>query len=95
MTTKKTTVNEFNKEFFNKWTKITKITPHFTKWTSDPEEDDVNSEWYEIERIDIEFEDDKKISIIPKSNRPDDEELCLALDIVQFKPETVKWRVEQ
>lgn len=101
MAKKKVTVEGWNKEFFNKWTKIKRIVPHFVTYTSNPEEeDDPTSEWQEIDRIDLEFDNGSKISIIPKSNKDeinleDDEEnpLCLALDIVQFKPETVNWRV--
>ncbi len=99
---KKVTVDEFNKDFFNAWTEIKKITPHFVEWSThatDPE-DEMGS-WNEIEKIDIEFDNGKKLSILPKSNRDDvdldDEEnpLCLALEIVQFKPETVNWRVKK
>lgn len=103
MANKKVTVEEFNKDFFNEWTKIKKITPHFVEWSThaeDPEDFPANS-WNEIEKIDIEFDNGSKISIVPKSNRDDvdldDEEnpLCLALEIVQFKPETVNWRVKK
>lgn len=91
---KKVTIEEWNKEFFNAWTKIKRIVPHFEEWSSSPDEDDdPTSKWNEIVRIDIEFDDGRKVSIIPKSNREDDEDLYLALDIVQFKPQTVNWRV--
>ena len=101
MAKKKVTIQEWNKEFFNSWTKIKKITPHFTEWVSgDDGEESPERTWNEIEKIDIEFDDGSKISIIPKSNRDDanleddeDNPLCLALDIVQFKPETVNWRI--
>ena len=104
MSKKKVTVEEWNKEFFNDWTKIKKIIPHFVEWTSNPEDpdDDWSSNWNEIERIDIEFDNGSKVSIIPKSNRDEidleedeDRPLCLALDIVQFKPEKVNWRVKK
>ncbi len=96
MSKKKVTIEEWNKGFFNDWTKIKKIIPHFVEWSSYPDEDDNStSKWHEIERIDIEFDNGSKVSIIPKSNREDDEDLCLALDIVQFKPEIVNWRVKK
>ncbi len=97
---KKTTIEEFNKDFFNEWTKIKKITPHFVEWALQSD-DDGESNWNEIERIDLEFDNGSKISIVPKSNREDvelddeDNPLCLALDIVQFKPETVNWKVKK
>ena len=101
MSKKKVTIGEFNNEFFGGWIKIKKIIPHFIEWTTniDDENDQTNS-WKEINRIDIEFENGSKISIIPKSNREDLEEdeekpLCLALDIVQFKPERINWRIEK
>ena len=40
MSKKKVTVEEWNKEFFNDWTKIKKIIPHFVEWTSNPEDPD-------------------------------------------------------
>lgn len=92
---KKVTVDEFNKDFFNEWTKIKKITPHFVTWSSYSDDEEYSEgKWNEIEKIDIEFDNGSKLSIIPKSNKDDDEDLCLALDIVQFKPETVNWRVK-
>jgi len=94
MTKKKITVEEFNKEFFNDWTKIKKITPHFINWSSMSEdEEDIHSSWNEIEKIDIEFDNGEKVSIFPFSNKQEDEELCLGLKIVQYKGEEVNWRL--
>jgi len=97
MSKKKTSIEEWNKDLFQKmsgknFNKITKIIPHFITWTSDPEEADVPSEWREVKRIDLEFEDGSKVSIIPKSNKEEDEELSLALDVVQYRPESINWR---
>jgi hypothetical protein len=100
---KKITVEEWNKDIFRKisgkdFNKIVKIIPHFVTWTSNPDEEDSSSEWQEIERLDLEFEDGSKVSIIPKTNKDDvsldDEEnpICLALDIIQFRPESINWR---
>jgi len=99
MAEKKVTIKEFNEDFFNNWKKIKKIVPHFVEWVSGSDgEETPDRTWKEIERIDIEFVNGEKISIVPKSNREELEEdtenpLCLALDIVTYKAETVNWRV--
>ena len=97
MSRKKVSVEEFNKDFFNKWTKIKSVTPHFTEWSSGFDEEDYESKWNEIEKIDIEFDNGEKLSIFPFSNKDDseDEELCLGLKIVQYKGEEVNWRVKK
>lgn len=94
MAKKKISIGEFNKEFFNNWTKIIKITPHFEEWSSccDDDEDTGHKEQV-ISRIDIEFDSGEKLSIVPFSNKEEtDEELCSALRIVQYKAEEVNWK---
>ena len=93
MRKKEITIEEWNKDFFNDWMKIKKIVPHFVEWTTNPEDDEdkVNS-WKEIEKIDIEFDNGRKISIFPSSNKEEQEDLCLCLKIVQYKGEEVNWK---
>lgn len=59
---RKITVNEFNKKFFNKWTKIKRIVPHFVEWRS-LGDDEGETATQEIEKIDIEFDNGEKISM--------------------------------
>ncbi len=95
MAEKKVTIKEFNKDFFNDWTKITKITPHFVDWipTGYEDEEDMQQRETVIEKIDIEFDDGKKLCIFPYSNKDEmDEEISNALRIVQYKGEEVNWR---
>lgn len=92
---KKVTIDEFNKDFFNDWTNIKKITPHFEEWHSihEDEEETTNKEVV-IERIDIEFDNGEKLSIFPFSNKDDtDEDICTALKIVEYKGSEVNWRL--
>lgn len=95
MKEKKTTVEEFNKEFFNQFMKIKSVTPHFVDWQTGDE--DGTTKWKEIERIDIEFENGKKLSIVPKCNRLEEDydtenQHCLFLEIVKFEPRVIDWR---
>jgi hypothetical protein len=93
MSNKKRTVTAFNKDFFNDWTKIKKITPHFIEWTLQEDDEPYPKKWDEIEKIDIEFDNGNKLSIIADSNRPDDEDLCLCLKIIEYKGQEINWRV--
>ena len=97
MTKKKITVEEFNKDFFNKWTKIVKITPHFEEWISGHDDDEETGHKEQvIERIDIEFDNGEKLSIVPFSNKDEfDEELSSGLRIIRYKAEEVNWRVNK
>lgn len=95
---KKVTIEEWNKELFRKiadkdFNKITKITPCFETWTNSLEDEDETKEWKEIAGIDLEFEDGSKLRILPKSNKDNrDEELSLALDLVEYRPQSINWR---
>jgi hypothetical protein len=95
MSKKKITIEEFNKDFFNSWTKITKIIPRFEEWTQCGYEDDESVKKVKvITNIDIEFDNGEKLSILPFSNKEEfDEEICSGLKIVQYKAEEVNWRV--
>lgn len=97
MSKKKVTIEEWNKDIFNKLgskdlNKITKVIPIFQTWTTSlEEEEDEANEWQEISGIDLEFEDGSKLRIQPKSNK-EDKELSLALDLVEYRPHSINWR---
>ncbi len=87
---KQISIKEFNKKYFL-LERVTKVVPYFEDWTN---EDGDNKEKV-ITRIDIEFEDGTKISVMPYTNKDDmDDTLCSALKIVEFEPQTVEFKEE-
>jgi len=95
MAEKKISIDDFNKDFFNSWTKIKRVEPHFIELT-DEEGDNTT---HEIDRIDLIFDDGSKISIFPSTYRhgheveEDDEEILSTLNIVEYKGKSINWRI--
>lgn len=95
MTKKKVTVEEFNKDFFNSWKKITKVTPVFEEWHRIDDDDESVLPDKVISGIDLEFDNGEKLRIVSFSNKDDyDDEVCSGLKIIQYKAEEVNWRTK-
>jgi len=96
MTNKKITIKEFNKHYFENFRDINKVVPIFEEWS---DEDGENKESH-IKEIEIWFKNGDKIAFVPYSNKDntlDDEDnpICCAIQILEYKGEPVNWKIEK
>lgn len=91
MANKKHTISEFNEKQFAGWKDIKSVTPILEKMYYGDEEESYSQEV--ITRIDINFKDGEKISIVPESSKVDlDEDEMLSMKLIKYKPEEVNFK---
>ena len=94
---KKITIKEFNKHYFNDWNDVDKVVPIFEEWS---DEDGETKETH-IKEVEIWFKSGNKIAFVPYSNKDetslDDEDnpICCAIQILEYKGESVNWKIEK
>ena len=87
---KKNTIKEFNKHYFSEWKDIDKVVPIFEEWSDEEGENKENH----IKEIEIWFKNGDKIAFVPYSNKSDaDEDICCAIQILEYKGEPVNWEI--
>ena len=97
MTNKEITIKEFNKHYFESFKDIDKVIPIFEEWS---DEEGENKETH-IKNIEIWFKNGDKIAFVPYSNKntpsleDEDNPICCAIQILEYKGEPVNWKIEK